>query len=444
MNTVEGFPYIEFEVGKDGQILKPASRAEALTSFGGGQVSDVLFIAHGWNNDMAEARDLYRRFLAELRKLTDAQTPTLNGRKLGVLAVLWPSKKFAEKELIPGQAASLSQGPMVGALAAQLELLKGGFDHPLSDAMLEKAKALLPKLPNSQKAQIEFVQLVRGLLVRPPGNDEGNAAQFMKRNELDLLQRLSQPLLANAPKLNDQGHATNVGGAKAPSGNAAGIGNFFSGIFSGVSNLLNLTTYYQMKDRAGVLGRGPVASLVADIAKQPNAARIHLVGHSFGARLVTSVASTVGSAGAPAVASMTLLQAAFSHNGFAPESPKDKIREGLFRNVVTEKRVAGPVLVTHTEKDWAVGVAYPLASRVAGQEASAIGDAGDRFGGLGRNGPVRTPESVPQVLGKVGTSYAFKLGALYGMDANKLITSHGDIVHPETAYAFLCAMTGSD
>lgn len=441
MDKVEGFPYIEFELGKDGTVLKPAARAEALAFFGGGQVSDVLLISHGWNNDMAEARDLYRRFLAELRKRVDAQTPPLPGRTLGVLAVLWPSKKFAEKDLIPGQAASLNKAPMVGALAAQLELLKGGFDHPQSDAMLDQAKALLPKLPDSALAQVEFVKLVRGLLARPPGNDEGNTAQFMKRNELDLLARMGAPLLVSAPKTAGQGSATSLGGADAGSGSAAGIGSFFSGIFSGVANLLNLTTYYQMKDRAGVLGRGPVAALVAEIAAQPKAARVHLAGHSFGARLVTSVASTVGSAGKPAVASMTLLQAAFSHNGFAPKSAK--VVEGLFRNVVTGKRVAGPVLVSHTAKDWAVGIAYPLASRVAGQEASAIGDADDRYGGLGRNGPVRTPESVAQVFGKVGTAYAFKPATLYGMDANKLIGGHGDIVHPETAYALLCAVAAS-
>jgi hypothetical protein len=156
---------------------------------------------------------------------------------------------------------------------------------------------------------------------------------------------------------------------------------------------------------------------------------------------VTTVASTVGGPDKPVVASMTLLQAAFSHNGFAPAS--DKVSEGLFRNIVTEKRVAGPVLVSHTAKDWAVGIAYPLASRVAGQEASALGDANDRFGGLGRNGPVRTPESVAQVFGKVGATYAFKPATLYAMDANPLISGHGDIVHPETAYALLCAVAAT-
>lgn len=440
MQTVQGFPYIEFAVGKDGQVLDPAARAEALAFFGGGQVSEVLVLCHGWNNDMAEARALYQQLLAELRKLVDAKKPALPGRSLGVLAVLWPSKKFADKDLIPGQAASHNKGPMVAALKAQLQAMKGGFDAPDADARLVRAKALLPKLPDSPPAQAEFVQLVRGLLVRAPGNDEGSATAFLKRPDSEVLQQLQGPLLPSAPKPGGLGGATSLKPAMADGG-AAGIGSFFSGLFSGVSNLLNLTTYYQMKDRAGVLGSGPVAALVAEIAKQPKAARIHLAGHSFGARLVTAVAATAGSAGKPAIASMTLLQAAFSHNGFAPKG--DKIAEGAFRKVVTERRVAGPVLVSHTAQDWAVGVAYPLASRLAGQAANAIGDANDRFGGLGRNGPVRTPEASTQVYGKVGTAYGFKPGSLVGMDANKLIQGHGDIVHPETAYALLCAVAAA-
>ena len=60
---------------------------------------------------------------------------------------------------------------------------------------------------------------------------------------------------------------------------------------------------------------------------------------------------------------MTLLQAAFSHNGFAVKF--DHKHDGAFRTVLGEKRVAGPVLITHTKNDKAVGIAYPLASRIA-------------------------------------------------------------------------------
>jgi len=48
--------------------------------------------------------------------------------------------------------------------------------------------------------------------------------------------------------------------------------------------------------------------------------------------------------------------------------------------------VAGPILITHTANDKAVGIAYALASRISGQTGAALGDATDVFGGIGRNG----------------------------------------------------------
>ena len=60
---------------------------------------------------------------------------------------------------------------------------------------------------------------------------------------------------------------------------------------------------------------------------------------------------------------LTLLQAAFSHNGFGAKF--DGTRDGGFRVVVTEHKIRGPILVTHSKHDRAVGVAYPLASRVS-------------------------------------------------------------------------------
>ncbi|MEO6422205.1 MAG: hypothetical protein ABIR84_05860 [Candidatus Nitrotoga sp.] len=78
--------------------------------------------------------------------------------------------------------------------------------------------------------------------------------------------------------------------------------------------------------------------------------------------------------------SMALLQADFSHNGFSLD------RSGFFRSVVDNKRVAGPILITHTKNDKAVGMAYPAASRISRDNASGFGDADDDFGGLGSNG----------------------------------------------------------
>jgi len=116
---------------------------------------------------------------------------------------------------------------------------------------------------------------------------------------------------------------------------------------------------------------------------------------------------------------MSLLQAAFSHNSFS------KSMNGFFRNVVDNQRIKGPIVVTYTPNDRAVGIAYPAASRLAGTVASAFGDANDKFGGLGRNGaqkmePGEVAQGVDRLLA-VGGSYSWRSGHLHNLESSQYI-----------------------
>ena len=85
-----------------------------------------------------------------------------------------------------------------------------------------------------------------------------------------------------------------------------------------------------------------------------------------------------------------------------------------------------------------MGVAYPLASRLAGQQASALGDANDVYGGIGRNGAQKTPEANPGTLQAASSKYPpFVAGRLYNLNADAIIGNHSDICKPEVAYALL-------
>jgi predicted alpha/beta hydrolase family esterase len=190
-------------------------------------------------------------------------------------------------------------------------------------------------------------------------------------------------------------------------------------------NVLNFTTYYEMKRRAGAVGQNGVGPLVDELAAQTG--RIHLVGHSFGGRLVTAVATNSET---DKIASMTLLQAAFSHNGFS------KIMNGFFRSVLDKGRVKGPILITHTKNDKAVGIAYPLASRISGDSATALGDENDKFGGMGRNGAQRM-EAEEVVIGEllaVGGQYTFGPGKIFNLKADNFIAGHSDVKGKEVGY----------
>jgi hypothetical protein len=94
------------------------------------------------------------------------------------------------------------------------------------------------------------------------------------------------------------------------------------------------------------------------------------------------------------------------------------------------------VAITHTKNDRAVGVAYPLVSRISRDVASALGDENDPYGGMGRNGAQHTPEAVKGVLKDLGGVYAFQPGQVHNLRADAFISDHGDVTGPQVAYAF--------
>ena len=217
----------------------------------------------------------------------------------------------------------------------------------------------------------------------------------------------------------------------------AGLGDFLGGILGGGLNLLNYTTFYAMKERSAVVGAAGLAPLLGAIARP--GLRLHLAGHSFGARLVS--AATKALPAGTTVASMALLQGAFSHFGFAADWDLDTpgAQSGLFRSDVADQRVTGPVLITHTANDLAVGIAYAVASRLANQIDVAIGGPDDRFGGLGRNGALRTDEALPGTLLPVGGAYPWQPHRPHNLLADAFVADHSDMKGREVAYALLSA-----
>ncbi len=105
--------------------------------------------------------------------------------------------------------------------------------------------------------------------------------------------------------------------------------------------------------------------------------------------------------------------------------------------------VAGPVLISHTANDTAVGQLYPIASRIAGQAASALGDENDLYGGIGRNGAQKTPEAIDGALLDVGGRYELAGGTLYNLRADQFIKDHGDVTGSQIVHAMLAAVAAT-
>lgn len=440
---VADFPYFEVEFDKKGR-LHDEDQAQALVDFvAAGGVSDLLVLSHGWNNDMAEARRLYRRLLTSVRAQL-GNVPGARDRDFAVFAVLWPSKKFADKDLIPSGAAGFAPGVESADLVQQLDDLETVFDEPEERERLERAKELVPRLEGSPEAQRELVELVRDLFPEPDAEMEAELPPETFRLDGDeLLARLGTPPALPEPDLGGGGAAAVGTGDEAGAGldpiEAASIGSLFDGIKAGARNLLNLLTYYTMKRRAGVVGAAGVSEVLSRVRQAKPDLKLHLAGHSFGGRLVSAAAKGPDDRPALEVQSMALLQAAFSHYGFSDDWDGEGA-QGFFRRVVAEPRLTGPMVITHTRNDRAVGLAYPIASRLARQVASAIGGPDDVYGGLGSNGAQETTEARDGVLLAPGGEYSLAAGSLFNLKADEFVSSHSDVTGEAVAYALLSAV----
>jgi hypothetical protein len=109
--------------------------------------------------------------------------------------------------------------------------------------------------------------------------------------------------------------------------------------------------------------------------------------------------------------------------------------------VLTNQVVKGPFVSTFSAEDTVVGNAYAIMSRLAGDSSRGIGDASDQFGGIGRNGPLKTVEVATALLKKPGTPYEYRPGVINNLDGSGgLIKDHGDVTNEAVTYAFASAV----
>jgi hypothetical protein len=432
MNNIAGIPYVAAHFDKDGAALNQ----QQVTVPAG--TTDVIVASHGWNNTEEQAEQLYSELFTNFTAVAPDQ---LQKKKLAIVGVIWPSKKFTD--VVEAAVAEQARGGGAGfgtsseaadeTIKAKLDLIAQMFDSKAAKN-IQAAKDQLGKLDSDPAARKKFVDELRSLLDPSAAHEEDNSALFFKLDGAVMLEKLKTP--TPLVSRGGGGGAASLGTHPtiSPAGGAAGLGDIFSGIKAGAIRFLNYLTYYEMKKRAGTVGQNGVAPMVDRLAA--NVQRIHLVGHSFGGRVVTAAAKASKT---DKLQTMSLLQTAFSHNGFS------RSMNGFFRSVVDDKRVKGPILVTYTPNDRAVGIAYPTASRLSGTVASAFGDKDDKFGGLGRNGAQKMEsrevvQGVDQLLA-VGGSYAWQPGSFHNLESSKYIVdpkggdAHGFVTGKEVAWA---------
>ncbi|MGW2017468.1 serine-threonine protein kinase [Streptomyces sp. NPDC001927] len=384
-------PYREITFDKDGDGR--AGGREALAGLASQGVTDLVVFAHGWNNTPSVANGLYSRFFAPFPDAVG------RGARVGYAGVVWPSMMFSDEPI-----------PDFESVAAV---------HPGKEAVVGRIATLLAEQPDDEAGFAEFGTLLRAL------TDTTGAQGFLDsgRTVPDFL--LADTVAVCAMFTDALEEAAGPGSVPTP---REAFGGRLARYWKGAKEALRQATYYTMKRRAGVVGERGLGPLLGEVARSSPGLRFHLVGHSFGARLVAYALRGLPS-GARNVASMTLLQGAFSHYAFAARLPHDPGRGGSLRDL--QQRVRGPVVACYSRHDTALRVFYPLASRLARDADSLLG-TDKRWMAVGHDGIQAVPNTPALPLPRALRDGLPTSGCV-SVDAADVVGEHSDICHPELA-----------
>jgi hypothetical protein len=469
MQEIAGWPYWEIQFDKDGHT-DAGTRATLLDEISGAGITDLVVMSHGWNSSADQARQLYQRWFGMLPPLI----PPASGSKVGTLGVLWPAMLWPD-DPVPaalagaGGAAGLAAAPQdAGSPGAPVAALTNVYPGQDQHQILNELAGLLDAQPSDPSSLSRFHDLMAQLAATEPKNidpvDEG-ALGMLDEDPQQLALRFASgldqaDLTVGAPGV--PGGAAGTEGGLEMAGGAAdlpgmtladidkgaaagGIGDITGRLWNGAKEALRQVTYWMMKRRAGTVGQVGMGPFLGDLHGRASGLRVHLVGHSFGARLVSfSLAGLPPAAPTSPVHSLTLLEGAFSHFAFADRLPFDTTRGGALSGMAA--RVSGPLLACFSSHDLAVGLFYPLASMASGEDAAGLDDQiQSRWGGIGHDGAQGVGASAV-TLGPQSGTYSFPAGRFTNIDASAIVChgdspsgAHSDIFHPELAWAMLTA-----
>ncbi|PTH85163.1 serine-threonine protein kinase [Streptomyces sp. A244] len=396
-------------------------------------VRDLIVFAHGWNTDRSGAIRLCDRFFAPVPRLAPAA-------RIGYVGVLWPAMRFSDEPIPDFPRAVTAEPP-------RRPVLDKDTRHALLDTfpgraiLVDQIARLLEQQPPEEAELEEFGRLVRTLVeVVAPGPQ----ALFAADTVAEGVPQSEPEMFAGSSAAACEEFARALAELEA-SGTRQGFR--IPNPWDGAHELLRQATYYAMKRRAGTVGERGLGRVVGQLARAAPGVRVHLVGHSFGARLVSFALRGLPE-GVRTVKSVTLLQGAFSHYAFAARLPHDARAGGVLQG--QQNRVDGPLVCCHSRHDAALGTMYPLASRMAGDSRSAaepvVGRVlGAKWGAMGYDGVQAVPGTRAYTLARALKAKLPASGCV-NVDAAAVVRrggppagAHSDILHPELARLVLAA-----
>jgi hypothetical protein len=417
--TIDGdveVPFYIIPFDKRGLCVGPETRRHLLDRLRSGGFSDIFFFSHGWNNDWTVAVRRYEDFIEGFAGMRRARAlPRPAGYKPLLVGIFWPSTAlvFTEKE----------KGPQIAAGQPQ------AVDEAVAEERLE-LEELAEELDAAQAAELyELTQKTR-LTADEAWRLAEIATVFFstKDDELGLDTTVTADELLEiwrqAPAVRDELDEF----IAAPGPQTAG---FLSALDP--RNIVRTATVRKMKDRAGLVGGTGVHALLRDIL-DAGAARVHAIGHSYGAKIVLS--ATCAGPLPKQLHSMLLLQPALSHLAFAATVPSTT-RPGGYHLALT--RVRRPILATYSRHDFPLTKLFHLTVRrkadLGEARIAAAGQPPSKYAALGGFGPRHSGEKLIDILDAPAAYQLDENVRLYGVDGSRTISGHGAISNESTWWA---------
>lgn len=428
LTTPEGgsFPYYIIPFDADGVCTGPLTRAHLIEHLRG--VTDIFLFSHGWNNDWSAATKRYEEFIKGFQVLRTSQALAMPADyKPLLVGVFWPSQSLTlfESETGPGFAStSAVQDADVGAMQVLLA--------DIASQLPAASRARFHTLASSEVLNTEESSEFAGMLAEVLGGVTDAEAGEAKAPSADDLLASADALTTPEPDYDAVGTVRTTPPSSAPLA-AGGIGGLIRALDP--RNLLKPFTVWQMKDRAGKVGAAGVAPLLNDLLTSSDAsARVHLLGHSYGCKVVMTAACTMPQT-ARQIESALLLQPAISRYAFAESVPERNVPGGFFR---ARDRVRLPIAMTFSTHDKPLHDMFHLSVRRhddLGELQYAGEDVPSKYAAMGGYGPGATSGASIIPIRNPGAPYTLPPApTVIGVEGSRVIDGHGGILNDEVWY----------
>jgi pimeloyl-ACP methyl ester carboxylesterase len=427
LHTGASAPFYALRFDADGRTMGPKTRQHLVDALG--TFTDVYLFSHGWNNDWDTALKSYLKFAKTVREMIISRRLDFGRPYTPLLAgVFWPSSAL----VMPWE-----EGPGFAGAGAMEEVedierrLIAEVAQSVPVERLDDFYRLTEKTELAESEAIELLELVSNVFASGDpdlDNDEGRDVNDALIGWAKLEALLAGPELPKS--FSDFGRGRPGAPASGPQ-TAAFLDKL------NPRNLIRMLTVRQMKDRAGVVGANGVGPLLRDMLAVNENTRFHLVGHSYGARvLLNAVARPEGQPLPRPVDSLLLLQPAVNHLCFADTLSGG--RAGGYRNA--PDLVKRPIMTTFSVHDFPLRNIFHLALR-RGKDIAEVEAAADeppnQYAALGGYGPRGTDDWREVAIKDPDDHYDFGKNAprIWAVNGAKTIRGHSDIYSESTAWA---------